>query len=74
MAEQPTTDSPTISNEDHEEQRMRFEVEPALKFRGRTPGDFKPKKPINCYGEPSEARSPRYFADRNNKRVLILLV
>jgi hypothetical protein len=74
MAEQPTTDSPTISNEDHEEQRMRFEVEPALKFRGRTSGDFKPTKPTNRDGEPSKARPPRYFADRNDKCVLILLV
>jgi hypothetical protein len=74
MEKQSTTDSSTILNEDHEEPRMRFEVELALKFRGRTPGDFKPKKPTNRDSEPSEARPPRYFADRNNKRVFNLLV
>ncbi len=74
MGEQPTGDSSTILNEDHEEPRMKFEVEPALKFCGRTQGDFKPKKRTNRRGEPSKPRPPRYFADRNNKRVLNLLV
>ncbi len=74
MTQQSTTDSSTILNEDHEEPRMKFEVQPALKFLGRTSSDFKPKKPTNRDSEPSEARPPRYFADRNNKRVLTLLV
>jgi hypothetical protein len=74
MTQQSTTVSSTILNEDHEELRMKFEVELALKFRGRTPGDFKPKKPTNRDGEPSEARPPRYFADRNNKHIFNLLV
>ncbi len=53
---------------------MRFEVEPALEFRGRTPGDFKPKKALNRKKKPSKARPPRYFADRNNNHFLNLLV
>jgi hypothetical protein len=53
---------------------MRFEVEPALQFRGRTPGDFKPTKALNRNGEPSTSRPPRYFADLNNNHFLNLLV
>jgi hypothetical protein len=53
---------------------MKLEIEPALKFRGRTGGDFKPKKKQNRKGKPSKTGPPRYFADRNNNRVFYLLV
>ena len=51
-----------------------FEVELARKFRGRTFGDFKPKKEKNRKGQPAKARPPRYFADRNENTFLNLLV
>ena len=56
------------------DERMRLEVEPTLRFRGRTPGDFKRKKATNGDGEELTARPPRYFADRNGKTCLYLLV
>ena len=66
--EQSSSNNPgTIANEtlvsSSNDERMRLEVEPTLRFRGRTPGDFKPNE-----------RLPRYFADRNGRTFLYLLV
>jgi hypothetical protein len=62
-----------VSNQD-QTIKMRFEIEPALKFRGRTKHEYKPKKPLKRNRQPSKPYSPRYFADRNGKHVLTLLV
>ena len=77
--EQSSSNNPgTIANEtlvsSSNDERMRLEVEPTLRFRGRTPGDFKRKKATNGDGEELTARPPRYFADRNGKTCLYLLV
>jgi len=74
MSQQSTTDSSIISNKQHQEPEMKFEVEPALKFRGRTSHEFIPLNERKRNGGPSETRPPRYFADRNNHHYLKLLV
>lgn len=53
---------------------MRFEVQPALFFRGRKASDFKPVKLRDRNGQLSKPRPPRYFADRENRHYLALLV
>ncbi len=74
MSQKSTTDLSIILNQPHQEPEMKFEVEPILRFRGRTSHDFKPLKERNRNGEPSEIRPPRYFADRNNHHYFKLLV
>ena len=75
VSESVITDVPTTSNHEHqEEEEMRFEVEPALKFRGRTKHEFKPMKALTRKGQPSKPYPPRYFMDRNHRRYLNLLV
>jgi len=74
MAQQLTTDCSMILNQEDEKHKMKFEVEPALRFRGRTSHEFKPMKAQKRNGEASKAASPRYFADRDNHRYLNLLV
>ncbi|CAF1426554.1 unnamed protein product [Adineta steineri] len=54
--------------------KMRLKVKLAKKFRGRTRGDFIPKKKRNRKNEPSKPRPPRYFSDRNGKTYLNLLI
>ncbi|CAF3737355.1 unnamed protein product [Rotaria sordida] len=61
-------------NNKFEIEKMKFEIEPTLKFRGRTLTDFKPKKAQKRNGEPSEPRPPRYFRDRNHRGYLNLLI
>ncbi|CAF3682351.1 unnamed protein product [Rotaria sp. Silwood1] len=61
-------------NDELEIDKMRFENEPALKFRGRTSRDFKPKKATKRNGKPSEPRPPRYFQDCSHHRYLSLLI
>lgn len=58
----------------NQELEMKFAIEPALKFRGRTRTDNKPKKKLKRNGEPATPNRPRHFADRNGTNVLILLV
>ncbi|CAF4008475.1 unnamed protein product [Rotaria sp. Silwood2] len=73
-SEQSTENRQTVLNDEHEAEKMRFEIEPALEFRGRTAHDFKPKKAERRNGKPSEVRAPRYFADQNNRHYLNLLI
>lgn len=63
-----------ILNNDNPVERLRFEIDPALNFRGRKATDFKPKKSTKRNGESSEPMAPRYFADRENHHYLNLLV
>jgi hypothetical protein len=74
MIQQPTTDFSMMSPQNYPEAGMKFEVELALGFRGRTPGDFKPKKAKKRNGKPAVARPPRYVRDRNNHPYFNLLV
>ncbi len=67
MAQQLTTDYSMILNQEVEEHKMKFEVEPALRFRGRTSHEYKPKKA-------TKSNSPRHFADRNDQHAFNLLV
>jgi hypothetical protein len=74
MTQQLITGFSMISSQNDPEAEMKFEVELALEFRGRTPGDFKPKKAKKRNGKPAVARPPRYFRDRNNRPFFNLLV
>ncbi len=74
MEQRSTTDISVASTQEHQETKIRFEDEPAEGFRGRTKGDFKPKKAKKRNGQPSSPRPPRYFPDRNDRRYLNLLV
>jgi hypothetical protein len=74
MVQQPTIGFSMISLQNDPEAEMKFEVELALEFRGRTPGDFKPTKAKKRNGKPAVARPPRYFRDRNNDPSFNLLV
>jgi hypothetical protein len=71
VEQRPTTDISVTSTQEHQTTKMRFEDEPAEGFRGRTKGNFKPKK---RNGQPSGPRPPRYFPDRNGRHYLNLLV
>ncbi|CAF2757848.1 unnamed protein product [Rotaria sp. Silwood2] len=61
-------------NDEIEVEKMRFEIEPAPKFRGRTLTDFQPKKAQKRNGKPSTPRPPRYYPDRSRHRYLNLLI
>ncbi|CAF4166286.1 unnamed protein product [Adineta steineri] len=71
IEQQLTTDSPATLNQPT---NMRLEVDIAEGHRGRTRGDFIPKKPFKPNGEPSELGPPRYFSDENGKTYLNLLI
>ena len=53
---------------------MRFEIDPAPRFRGRTSSDFIPKKAHTRKGKQSKPRPPRYFTDGKTRSYLNLLV
>ena len=53
---------------------IRLETEVINGFRGHRESDYKPKKALNRAGQLAHARRVNYFADRNNKHVLTLLV
>jgi len=55
-------------------QEMKFQVEPALRFRGRTRHENKPKKELKRNGQKSKPNKPRHFADRNENHFFNLLV
>ncbi|CAF4374662.1 unnamed protein product [Rotaria sp. Silwood2] len=64
----------TVSDNVHGVETMQFETELAEKFRGRYSSDFEPKKTKKPNEKPSEPGAPRYFADRNNRNYLSLLI
>jgi hypothetical protein len=53
---------------------MRFEVNPAPRFRGRTLSELKRKDEHICNGKPAKTGVPRYFGDGNTRSYLNLLV
>jgi hypothetical protein len=53
---------------------IRLEIEPTLKFRGRTSHEYKPMKALKRNSQPAKPRPPCYFADRKNNHYLNLLV
>ncbi|CAF1305507.1 unnamed protein product, partial [Rotaria sp. Silwood1] len=55
--EQSTENRQTILNNAFEGEKIRLEIEPISKFRGRTAHDFKPEKAKKRDGEPSKARA-----------------
>ncbi|CAF1364936.1 unnamed protein product [Adineta steineri] len=71
IEQQSTMNSPAAVSQP---MKMRLKVKLAKKFRGRTRGDFIPKKKRNRKNEPSKPRPPRYFSDRNGKTYLNLLI
>ncbi|CAF3334326.1 unnamed protein product [Rotaria socialis] len=63
-----------LSSVEVEQENMRFEIELALEFRGRTLSEFEPKRTEDRNGEPLKLGPPRYFPDRNNNNYLNLLL
>ncbi|CAF1201775.1 unnamed protein product [Adineta steineri] len=56
------------------DEQIRFETEPAERFRGRALSDYVPKSETKRDGTKAKPRNPCYFADRNNEHYLNLLI
>ncbi|CAF3934799.1 unnamed protein product [Adineta steineri] len=57
-----------------DDEQMRFETEPAERFRGRALSDYVPKSETKRDGTKAKPRNPSYFADRINQHFLNLLI
>ncbi|CAF3089937.1 unnamed protein product [Rotaria socialis] len=74
IGSQSSENAPQISNNEEENEKMRFKIEPPCTFRGRLLSEFEPTKVTKRNGEPSEPGPPRYFADEQNNNYLNLLI
>ncbi|UJR09685.1 hypothetical protein I4U23_013917 [Adineta vaga] len=66
-SESQSTDDAALTSD--QTAKMKLQVEPPRKFRGRTKGDFTPSK-----SNPSKQKPPRCISDRNNNHFLNLLI
>ncbi|CAF1364223.1 unnamed protein product [Adineta steineri] len=71
IEQQSTTNSPAALSQLI---KMLLEVDIAEGHRGRTRGEFIPKKSVKRNGQPSELGPPRYFSDQNGNTYLNLLM
>ncbi|CAM4820570.1 unnamed protein product [Rotaria magnacalcarata] len=71
---QSSKNVPNASNNEEENEKMRFKNQPERMIRGRYASEVEPTKPFKRNGQPSEPGPPRYFADEQNNNYLSLLI
>ncbi|CAF1257954.1 unnamed protein product [Rotaria magnacalcarata] len=74
IGSQSSKNVPNASNNEEENEKMRFKNQPERMIRGRYASEVEPTKPFKRNGQPSEPGPPRYFADEQNNNYLSLLI